>query len=96
MNKVEINMMVKNIVSEHLDINHHFVTRNRRIVDDLGADSMNFLEIVIDIERQLNISIEDYLLSDVSTVGDLIDVAADVAMPSGGDRVVNIGCLGCV
>lgn len=48
------------------------VDENDRIVEDLGAESMDIVNIIAAVEERYDIHIEESLLPDIATVGDLV------------------------
>lgn len=68
------NKVVKGILSEKLGVNRRSIRMESRIGDDLGADSLKFLEIIIALESGLDIRIDDADAEKVVTVRDLLDV----------------------
>ena len=52
------------------------VQESDRIVEDLGADSMDIVNIVTDVEERYSILIDEAELPNISTVSDLINLAA--------------------
>ena len=50
------------------------VDENDRIVEDLGAESMDIVNIIAAVEERYGIHIEESLLPDIATVGDLVDL----------------------
>ena len=69
---------VKKILSETLDIDISEINDDVRIVDDLGADSLDICEISIEIENEFSIKIDDQFYSSVKSnsvrdVADAID-----------------------
>jgi acyl carrier protein len=51
--------------------------RETRITSELNVDSVEVMDLVMDIEQKFNIDIPISLLSDVETIGDLADVVGD-------------------
>ncbi|SEN77466.1 acyl carrier protein [Nitrosomonas marina] len=68
------NKVVKGILSEKLGVDRRSIRMESRIGDDLGADSLKYLEIIIALESGLDIRIEDADAEKVVTVRDLLDV----------------------
>jgi len=64
---------VKKIVVEHLGVEDAKVTENASFVDDLGADSLDTVELVMAFEEELGIEIPDYAAEKISTVKDAIE-----------------------
>lgn len=50
------------------------VTPATHVADDLGADSVDLIEIVACIERDLDMTIDEDLIYEIQTVGDLADL----------------------
>ena len=49
------------------------VTREARLVEDLGADSANVMVLIMDIEDHYGIQVEDSAITSLKTVGDVVD-----------------------
>ena len=58
---------VKKIVVEHLSVEEDKVTENASFIDDLGADSLDTVELVMAFEEEFDIEIEDEVLDTVYT-----------------------------
>ncbi len=83
MNKVKPLIVIKEIISKVLKCDKRRIFVKTDIVNDLGADSMKILEIIIAIERELNIEIDDERIGDVFDelmVRDFVDAANHPAM----------------
>lgn len=65
---------LQSILAEHFGIDKAEVTLNALIIDDLGADSLDTLELVMQMEDEFNIEIQDGECDDVRTVGDMLDL----------------------
>ncbi|WP_169568752.1 acyl carrier protein [Sneathiella limimaris] len=63
---------VKKIVIEHLGVEEAKVTEDASFVDDLGADSLDTVELVMAFEEQFNIEIPDDAAEKILTVKDAI------------------------
>ena len=59
------------IIAELLDIDQDSIKDEMHFVNDLGADSLNIVEIVMEIEQEYNIEIPDADVEALETVGDL-------------------------
>jgi acyl carrier protein len=64
---------VKNIVVEHLGVDPDKVTENASFIDDLGADSLDTVELVMAFEEAFNIEIPDESAEKIQKVKDAID-----------------------
>ncbi len=64
---------VKKIVVEHLGVEDSKVTDNASFIDDLGADSLDTVELVMAFEEEFGIEIPDDAAEKIQTVKDAID-----------------------
>ena len=64
---------VKKIVMDHLGIDESKILPDSRFIDDLGADSLDTVELVMAFEEQFNIEIPDDAAETISTVQNAID-----------------------
>lgn len=69
----DIAARVKKIVIEHLGADEAKVTDEARFVDDLGADSLDTVELVMAFEEEFGIEIPDDAAEKINTVKDAID-----------------------
>ena len=63
---------VKKIVAEHLGVEPEKVTENASFIDDLGADSLDTVELVMAFEEAFNCEIPDDAAETILTVGDAV------------------------
>lgn len=68
----EIADKVKGIVVEHLGVDADKVTENASFIDDLGADSLDTVELVMAFEEAFGVEIPDDAAETILTVGDAI------------------------
>ena len=73
MSSEEIFEKVKNIIVEQLGVADTSVTMEASFIDDLGADSLDIVELVMALEEEFNIEIPDSDAEKVVTVGDVVD-----------------------
>ena len=64
-------MSVEKIIAEHLNIDESSISDDSKIVDDLGADSLHIVEIVMKMENQFDIEIPDEDAETLITIGDV-------------------------
>jgi acyl carrier protein len=64
---------VKKIVVDHLGVDEGKVTENASFIDDLGADSLDTVELVMAFEEEFNVEIPDDAAEKIQTVGDAIN-----------------------
>ena len=68
----ELEQKVINIVAEKLSIDEKSVTVASRFQEDLGADSLDVVELLMEIEEEFGVSISDEESEKLVTVGDAI------------------------
>lgn len=61
------------IISNNLNIEKDKITRELDLVNDLQADSLDFITIVTELEDQFGFNFDDSMIDSIKTVGDLID-----------------------
>ena len=64
---------MKEIIVEQLGVNESEVTPEAKFVDDLGADSLDLVELVMALEEEYNMEISDEDAEKILTVGDAIE-----------------------
>jgi acyl carrier protein len=70
---MSIEQKVKQIIVEQLGVNESEVTPEAKFVDDLGADSLDLVELVMALEEEYNMEISDEDAEKIQTVGDAIE-----------------------
>ncbi|NDF11579.1 MAG: acyl carrier protein [Proteobacteria bacterium] len=68
----DIEARVKKIVAEHLDVDEEKISTNSSFTDDLGADSLDQVELVMAFEEEFGIEIPDDAAEKIATVEDAI------------------------
>ena len=63
---------VKAIICKELKLDPSKVLEDSNLKDDLGADSLDAVEIIMDIEDEFNIQIDDSEAENIKTVGDIV------------------------
>lgn len=64
---------VKKMVADHLGIDASTLKAGDKFIDDLGADSLDTVELVMAFEEEFDIAIPDDDAEKITTVGDAID-----------------------
>lgn len=70
---------VQKIICEQLEIDSHLVTEDASISGDLGADSLDLVDLSMSIEEEFNLEVPDDVLNHVRTVGDIVKFIEDNA-----------------
>ena len=73
MSSEEVFEKVKGIIVEQLGVADTAVTLEASFIDDLGADSLDIVELVMALEEEFDIEIPDAAAEKVVTVGDVVD-----------------------
>ena len=63
---------VKKIIVDKLGVDEAEVTHEANFIQDLGADSLDTVELIMEFEKEFNIAIPDDQAEKISTVGDAI------------------------
>ncbi|MEN8688126.1 MAG: acyl carrier protein [Desulfuromonadales bacterium] len=74
-----INDRIKQIVAEQLGVDEDQVTNEASFMDDLGADSLDTVELVMALEEEFDIEISDEDAEKIQTVQDAIDYIGESA-----------------
>ncbi len=75
----DIEDRVIEIVVDHLGVDEDDVSASSNFVDDLGADSLDTVELVMAFEEEFDIEIPDDSAEDIQTIQDAIDFIEDAA-----------------
>lgn len=73
MSENEIFEKVKGIIVDGLGVNEENVNMNSTFIDDLSADSLDIVELVMSIEEEFDIEIPDSDAEVIVTVGDVVN-----------------------
>ena len=63
---------IKDIIVEQLDVEEDAVTMEASIPEDLGADSLDVVDLVMSIEESFDVEIPDEEVENIKTVGDIV------------------------
>lgn len=70
---MEIFDKVKEIIVEQLGVAEDTVTEQAAFIDDLGADSLDIVELIMALEEEFDLEIPDTEAEKIVTVGDAVD-----------------------
>ena len=77
MSSEEVFEKVKNIIVEQLGATESSVTMEASFIDDLGADSLDIVELIMALEEEFDLEIPDSDAEKVVTVGDVVEYIKD-------------------
>ena len=77
MSSEEVFDKVKEIIVEQLGVAENAVTLEASFIDDLGADSLDIVELIMALEEEFDLEIPDSDAEKVITVGDVVDYLKD-------------------
>lgn len=75
LNKEDLNMVfdrIKEMIVEELNVPAEKITMEAKLSDDLGADSIDAVELIMNIEDEFKIQVSDEEAQNIKTVGDLV------------------------
>ena len=81
MAELPIDQRVKNIIVEQLGVNADQVTPAAKFIEDLGADSLDTVELIMALEEEFNIEVPDDQAEKLLTVGDVTKYIDTFALP---------------
>ena len=73
----DISIKVKAIIVDKLGVDENEVTPEASFTNDLGADSLDTVELIMEFEKEFNIAIPDDQAEKISTVGDAVKYIED-------------------
>jgi acyl carrier protein len=79
MDREELFEKIKTVVVDQLGVEEDDVTEDAAFVDDLGADSLDIVELVMALEEEFGVSIPDEQAEKIKTVGDAVDFITENA-----------------
>ena len=77
MSQEEIFEKVKEIIVEQLGVTETSITMDASFIDDLGADSLDIVELIMALEEEFDTEIPDADAEKISTIGDVVDYIKD-------------------
>ncbi|MBE5822063.1 MAG: acyl carrier protein [Clostridiales bacterium] len=76
MSSEEIFAKIKEIIIDQLGVEEDTITTNSSFIDDLGADSLDIVELIMAIEEEFDLEIPDSEAEKVATVNDVVEYIA--------------------
>lgn len=73
----DVESKVKEIIIDKLGVDESEVTNDANFTNDLGADSLDTVELIMEFEKEFDISIPDEDAEEIATVGNAIDYLND-------------------
>ncbi|MES3630069.1 MAG: acyl carrier protein [Longimonas sp.] len=73
----DIESTVKNIIVEKLGVDEADVTTDASFTNDLGADSLDTVELIMEFEKEFDLTISDEDAEQIATVGDAVDYLSE-------------------
>jgi acyl carrier protein len=64
---------VKKMIATQLKVDESAITMDSRLVEDLKADSANVMVMIMDLEDNFGIMVEDTAITELKTVGDVVE-----------------------
>ena len=64
---------VREVIADHLGIDQEEITMDSYFVDDLGADSIDLMELIVSFETMFDIEVTDEALENVKQVKDIVE-----------------------
>ena len=95
MEREELLEKVKAVIVEQLNVDDDDVTEDASFVDDLGADSLDIVELVMALEEEFGISIPDEEAENIKTVGDAVNFISANARPTHASTRRRASAAGC-
>ena len=77
MSSEEVFERVKGVIVEQLGVAENNVTMEASFIDDLGADSLDIVELIMALEEEFDIEIPDSDAEKIVTVGDVVEYIKD-------------------
>ncbi len=63
---------VKSIIVDQLDVDAEKITLDSKVAEDLGADSLDVVDLIMSIEEEFDMEIDDDAVESMKTVGDIV------------------------
>ncbi len=64
---------LQKIIADALNVDSSKITMDTKFVDDLGADSLDLFQVIMEIEKQFEVTIDDMRIEKIVTVADAVE-----------------------
>lgn len=64
---------IREIIATQFDVDPEKITMETTVADDLGADSLDVVEVLMSVEDEFSVEIPDEAIEDIKSVGDLVN-----------------------
>lgn len=75
----DINLKIHQFIKDRLGIDESAITSSASFYDDLNVDSLDFCELIVDIEKEFDMAIPDDMYEKFTTVGSLVNYVSKQA-----------------
>ncbi len=69
---------IQEIVSVQFNVEKDKITKDTLFKDDLNADSLDLVELIMSIEDEFDIEVEDENMEEINTIGDVVDYIVNI------------------
>ncbi len=70
---IDVNLKIRMIIKDKLGVDDSVIRDEATFYDDLGVDSLDFCEVIVDIEKAFDITIPDEICTKLKTVSALVN-----------------------
>ena len=70
---VDVAFIIKSIIVDSLGVDENKLTNDAKFLEDLGADSLDTVELIMEFEKEFRLTIPDEDAEEIKTVGQAID-----------------------
>lgn len=68
---------IKTVIADQLGVDESSITMDSAFIDDLGADSLDVVELIMGLENEFDLEIPDEEAETITTVGDVVEYIRD-------------------
>ena len=68
---------IKTVIADQLGVDESVITMDSAFIDDLGADSLDVVELIMGLENEFDLEIPDEDAETITTVGDVVEYIRD-------------------